>query len=144
MFNPSREQARRLFFETWRKYRAGEPLVGLEQTVAAVMLLHPEYHRLLDQPERYVDRDYLPDSGELNPFLHLSLHLAVAEQLAIDQPRGIGQRFSALAARQDEHDALHAVLDCLGETVWEASRTGAAPDEQKYLDCLSRKATREG
>jgi hypothetical protein len=143
MFTPSREQARRLFFETWRKYRAGETLAGLEQTVAEVLLLHPEYHPLLDQPDRYLDRDYLPDSGQLNPFLHMSLHLAIAEQLAIDQPRGIRRLFSALSAREDAHDALHAVLECLGETVWEASRTGTPPDEASYLDCISRKAARQ-
>ena len=40
-------------------------------------------------PSASLDRDWAPKGGETNPFLHLSLHLAVAEQLAIDQPAGI-------------------------------------------------------
>ena len=54
-------------------------------------------------------------AATVNPFLHLSLHLAVAEQLAIDQPPGIRAQFERLrAAKGDEHAALHAVLECLG------------------------------
>lgn len=140
MFTPSREQVRQLFFDTWKKYRAGESLQGLEQTVAGIVLMHPEYHTLLEQPGRYVDRDYLPDAGEVNPFLHMSLHLAIAEQLAIDQPHGIRQRITALTQHRSEHDALHAALDCLGESVWQATRHGAPLDETAYLVCLSRKA----
>ena len=140
MFNPSREEARRFFFETWRKYRAGGPLEGLEQTVLQVLLLHPEYHALLDEPDRYVDRDFAPESGHLNPFLHLSLHLAVEEQLAIDQPPGIRARYETLARKSSEHDAKHDVLECLGETIWQAQRTGAPPDQEAYLECLDRKA----
>src|SRR5688500_558096 len=143
MFNPSREEVRRFFCDTWGKYRRGEPLAGLEQTALEVMLLHPEYQALLEDPERAQVREFSPEGGELNPFLHLSLHLAIEEQLAIDQPPGIRARFGELVARTgSEHDAKHAVLECLGETIWEAQRTGGAPDENGYLECLARKATR--
>ncbi len=142
MFSPSRDEVRRFFLDTWAKYRRGEALSGLEQTALEVNLLHPEYRRMLEEPERSLTRDYTPESGELNPFLHLSLHLAIEEQLSIDQPRGIRARFEALVARTgSEHDAKHAVLECLGETVWEAQRTGSAPDEQAYLECLDRRVS---
>jgi hypothetical protein len=140
MFGPSRDQARRFFYDTWARYRRGQPLSGLEQTALQVILLHREYHGLLEDPEGHLDRDYTPESGGLNPFLHLSLHLAIAEQLSIDQPRGIRSAFEALQTRLgSEHDALHAVLECLGETLWQAQRQGMVPDEQAYLDCLARR-----
>lgn len=140
MFNPSREQARRFFFDTWAKYRQGEALSGLEQTALEVLLLHPEYHAMLADPNAYLDRHYTPDSGDLNPFLHLALHLAVAEQLSIDQPVGIRAAFDVLRERVgSQHDALHAVLECLGETLWQAQRQGLPPDEHAYLDCLRRR-----
>src|SRR5436190_4263874 len=119
MFNPTRDEVRRFFSDTWGKYRRGEPLEGLEQTALGVILLHPEYHAVLDDPATSAAMEYSPEGGELNPFLHLSLHLAIEEQLAIDQPRGIQARFRELAARMgSEHDAKHAVLECLGETIW--------------------------
>ena len=139
MFAPSRDQARQFFFDTWRKYRAGEPLTGLETVAIEVILLHPEYHGVLDKPDRSADKDYTPETGQTNPFLHMSLHLAIAEQLSIDQPPGIRAAFEALLGRKgDRHDALHSALECLGETLWRAQRDGTGPDAQAYLECLRR------
>ena len=140
MFTPSRDDARRFLVEAWAKYRAGAPLSGLEQKAAALIAMHPEYHRVLEDPERHVARDYGPEGGEVNPFLHLSLHLAVDEQIGIDQPPGLRAEYERLrAARGDDHAALHDVLECLGETLWQAQRLGAAPDAQAYLDCLRKR-----
>lgn len=137
MFAPTRNQARELFFLTWEKYCSGRPLEGLESTALEVILLHPEYHTLLGQRDRNIDRDYLPESGQLNPFLHLSLHLSVAEQLAIDQPAGISALYKALLKKHaDGHAALHDILECLAETVWQANRLNTAPDQDAYLACL--------
>jgi hypothetical protein len=144
MFNPSRDEARRFFFDTWGKYRRGEVLSGLETVAMAVIGLHPEYHGLLDAPERHLERDFLPETGDINPFLHLSLHLAVEEQLAIDQPAGILALYQRLLQKTgSEHDAKHAVLECLGETIWQAQRSNTAPDERGYLECLEKKAGQE-
>ena len=141
MFTPSRDEARRFIVDAWAKFRAGAPLSDLERIVASLVAMHPEYHALLDDGERSVERDWTPDGGAMNPFLHLSLHLAVAEQLAIDQPPGIRAEFERLrGARGDEHDALHAVVECLGETMWQAQRLGTGPDAVVYLDCLRRRS----
>lgn len=129
-----------MFFDTWRKYRAGEPLSGIETLALDVVLRHPEYHGILDQPDKYLDRDYTPEQGETNPFLHMSLHLAVAEQLSIDQPGGLKQRYEALRGKTgDAHAAQHEVLDCLAEMIWQAQRSQAAPDAALYLACLDAK-----
>ena len=112
MFAPTRDEARRFLVDAWRKHRAGAPLSALERMAADLIALHPEYHPIVEEPEPHVDRDYGPEGGETNPFLHLALHLAVAEQLSIDQPPGIRAQFERLrAARGDEHAALHAVLE---------------------------------
>jgi hypothetical protein len=139
VFAPTRDEARRFLTEAWRKHRAGEPLSALESTAAQLIAMHPEYHAIVEAPARHLDRDYRPEQGALNPFLHLSLHLAVAEQLAIDQPPGIAALFQRLLAKTaSEHDAKHLVLECLGETLWQAQRRGAPPDEKIYLECLER------
>jgi hypothetical protein len=141
MFNPSREQVRQFFFETWARYRSGAPLVGLENVALEVILLHPEYHAALEHPERHADHEYSPEAGQTNPFLHLSLHLAIEEQLSIDQPPGMRAEFERIARLSgDRHAALHAALECLGETLWRAQRDGAAPDSAAYLECLKRTA----
>jgi Domain of unknown function (DUF1841) len=139
MFTPSRDDARRFFIEAWAKHRAGQPLSDLENLAAGLIARHPEYHPIVENPEHHADRDWHPESGETNPFLHLSLHLAVAEQLVIDQPAGIRAQFERLrAARGDEHAALHAILECLGEVIWSAQRHGTPFDAALYLACLER------
>lgn len=140
MFNPSRDEARRFLIDAWAKYRAHEPLTGLETLAAGLVTLHPEYHAAFEHPEQHAERDYAPETGDINPFLHVSLHLAVAEQLAIDQPPGIRAEFERIRlAHGDEHAALHAVLECLGEVIWQAQRQRTAPDAHLYLACLRQK-----
>jgi len=138
MFDPSREEVREMFFRAWRGYRDGVPVAGIEALALDVILQHPEYHSLLDHPERYRDRDYVDES---NPFLHMSLHIALEEQLSIGQPPGIRERWQALLARcGDRHDALHQALECLAEMLWRAQRDGLPPDAAAYLSCLERRA----
>jgi hypothetical protein len=126
MFNPSRDQARDFLFDAWRKYRAAEPMTGLESMAVEVIALHPEYHDMLADRDRYLekfrDRDYPPEFGETNPFLHLSMHIAIREQVSIDQPVGVRSHHSTLAAKRGSVlDAEHDMMDCLAEMIWQAS-----------------------
>ena len=138
MFQPSREEVRDLFFGAWKKYRAGEPLAGMDALALDVILAHPEYHALLSAPVQSRERDYTDES---NPFLHMSLHVALEEQLSIDQPPGISSLFERLLQKAGErHAALHEAIECLGETLWRAQRHGLPPDAVAYLACLERRA----
>ena len=137
MFNPSREQARQFLVESWRKRRDRLPATPIETIAGDVVALHPEYHALLEAPDKSLERDWSPDNGETNPFLHLSLHLAIEEQLSIDQPPGIRAAFNTLLAKRgDRHEALHAVLDCLAETLWRSQRDKTPLDSNTYLELL--------
>lgn len=140
MFNPSRQQVRQFFCEAWRKHRERTLLEGAEVTAADLILQHPEYHSLLENPTAALEQEFTPESGQMNPFLHLSLHLAVAEQVSIDQPPGIRSAYQALRTRLEVHAAEHAILECLGEALWRAQRQGGAIDAVAYLDCLRRAA----
>ena len=140
MFNPSREQVRQFFVDTWAGYRAGRSLSGNEAVALEVLLAHPEYHQLLEHPERYIERDYLPEMGETNPFLHLAMHLSIAEQLSIDQPVGVRARYQQLLSRHGNiMDAQHDMMDCLAEMIWQAQRNNTAYDPLAYLQCLDAK-----
>ena len=141
MFNPSRDEARRFLIDAWRKRREHLPATPLETMAADIVQLHPEYHELLAADAAAVAREWTPEDGATNPFLHLSLHLAIAEQLQIDQPPGIRAACETLAVRHgDVHAALHAILDCLGEALWRAQRDRTPPDGAAYLECIRRAA----
>lgn len=140
MFNPTRDQVRQFFCAAWQKYCNNAPLAGAEAPAAEIASRHPEYHALLAAPDAARSLEWTPEGGEMNPFLHLSLHLAIQEQLSIDQPPGIRAAFDTLRRRMEEHDAEHVLLECLGETIWEAQRSGSPLDAPAYLEAVRRRA----
>ena len=137
----SRGDTRRPFLEAWKKMQAGAPLDGLEGIIADVIRMHPEYHALLDLGDEVLDKDWLPEGGETNPFLHMGMHIAIREQLSIDRPAGIKAAYQALLHKTgDVMQTEHAILECLGETLWQAQRENRLPDEQAYLACIKLRA----
>lgn len=140
MFSPSRDQARAFFIDAWKKYRDKVPLTALENIATDLVLEHPEYQSLLEE-EDAAQRDFSPEDGQVNPFLHMSLHLAIHEQLSINQPPGLRDAYDKCLARHhgDRHAALHDVLECLGETIWQAQQSGQPLDAIAYVDCVRKR-----
>jgi hypothetical protein len=140
MFNPSQHDVRRFFCETFRKMRASEILTPLEAIARDWIVQHPEYENALGHVESALDADYSVERGGSNPFLHISMHLSIAEQISIDQPPGIRAAFLALAQRLgSEHEAHHQMMECLGEMIWASQRSGLPPDGEAYIDCVRRR-----
>ncbi len=132
--NQSREQLRQMYLASWRKFRAQEPLQPLERQVAAVIAEHPEYIGWLETGEEILGAEFTPEGGRQNPFLHMGMHLAIREQLSTNRPAGFAELHRKLRAHfGDAHEAEHALLTPLAETLSEAQRAGRAPDELEYL-----------
>ena len=143
MFQPSQHDVRRFFCETRRKQRDALPLTPMEALAADWIGEHSEHHAELDDLDSALAAVYEVEGGRANPFLHLSMHLSISEQIAIDQPTGIKQAFALLTTRLGSlHEAQHAVMECLGEMVWASQRSGLPPDGERYLECVRRRATR--
>jgi len=144
-FNPSRDQARQFLFDAWKKFKEKKELSDLEKIAVEVIQMHPEYHAIIDSPSRYMHQQYFPEMGETNPFLHLSLHLSVIEQIRINQPIGITQIYDRLRHQYNNtilssiHMAQHDLLECLAETIWQAQRNNIALDTSDYLNLLEKK-----
>ena len=138
MFGQNREELRRFFQVSWEKRRNDQALQPLEHLVAQVIEQHPEYHRHLDGPDQ-LDRDFGPEQGETNPWLHMGMHITLAEQLSTDRPSGIRDLHKQITRQHgDAHAAEHQMMECLGLVLWEASRQNRAPDETAYLDYLKK------
>ena len=137
IFGQDRNELRQMYADAWRKRVEERPASPLEAQIADVIAMHPEYHEEVASDN--LDKDYLPDGGQTNPFLHMGLHLAVREQVSTDRPAGIASVHRALTARRgDVHAAEHAMIEALAETLWEAQSANLPPDEAKYLERLRR------
>jgi hypothetical protein len=144
MFSQNRDDLRNIYLDAWRKAKAGEPLQPLEQQIAATLRRHPEYQPLLDSGEDALDREWLPEQGESNPFLHLGLHLALLDQVTTDRPPGIRKLFDTLVRHclGDTHEAEHLIMECLAEEIWKVQRYQREHDPKAYLKCVKRRAQR--
>ncbi len=137
MFGDDRTGIRRVFQMSWRKHQDNQTLNGIEAIIAQVIHQHPEYHALLGGDP--LDKDFPVEAGESNPFLHMGMHITLAEQLAADRPRGIRKLHQKISRKVgDIHQAEHDMMECLGAVLWEAQMNKRMPDEQVYLQCLKK------
>ena len=135
IFGQDRQELRKMYVDAWQKHLGGLPVSPLEAQIADVMAQHPEYHDAVTSDD--LDKDYTPEAGQANPFLHMGLHLGIREQVATDRPAGIAKLYEALATRMgDRHTAEHQMIECLAETLWEAQSQNRDPDEERYLERL--------
>ena len=141
-FNKTRDDLRRDWLTAWQRSGQQLPLTPLEAQLVDLIRLHPEYHAWLERGDSVLQQEFTPEGGQLNPFLHLSMHMALREQVSTDRPLGIRAIHSRLAARSDAHEAEHQMMEALGRALWEAQRANRMPDERLYLEELQRLAGR--
>lgn len=142
MFNPSRDQVRQFFVEAWQKHLGKHILTPLETMAVQLIERHPEYHQDLTDPDA-LQQDYAVEQGKSNPFLHLSMHLAIDEQLSIDQPPGIKAAYQQLLLSHDAHNASHIIMEALGEVLWDSQRLGTPLNNERYIELILRHSTRD-
>ena len=138
MFSQERDQLRRYYLNCWQKQQAGATMTGLEQQIAEVITEHPEYHAQLQDEEQALSKEYLSEDGESNPFLHMSLHLGLREQIITDRPAGIRKIYQQLIGRHGVHNAEHQMMQALAESLWLAQQNQTAPDETVYMERLQQ------
>jgi hypothetical protein len=139
IFGQDRGELRRMYRDAWRRQIEGQPLSPLEAQIADVVGMHPEYHEDVSSDD--LGRDFAPEDGKTNPFLHMGLHLGIREQVSTDRPAGIAAVYNALLGKTgDPHAAEHEMIECLAETLWEAQSGNGPPDEDRYLERLRRLA----
>lgn len=134
MYSSNRNDIRQVYFDAWRKAQANEMLTPLEAMIADVIAAHPEYHAIFNDPEKFQDKDYLPEMGESNPFLHIGLHISIREQVQVDRPSGVRAAYENLIAQKKDVMAVeHLMIEQLMDSLWRAQRDNTLPDEQAYL-----------
>lgn len=139
MFNISQKEVRIFFCEAYRKQQTQEILSPLEVIASKWLAKHPEYEDDLKDVQIALNTDYSMEDRRTNPFLHLSMHLSIDEQILINQPVGISSIAKALIKKMNsEHRAHHQIMSCLGEMVWSSQRSGLPPNNRTYINCIRK------
>jgi len=133
MFGTDRNQLRKMYKTAWDKFQQQQVLSPLEVQITEVIKEHPEYHDFIYQ----LEKDFSPELGETNPFLHMGLHLGIREQLSTNRPIGIVAVYKKLIKLKGSiHEAEHSMIDCLAEAMWSSQTNNTPPDESAYLSSL--------
>lgn len=132
MYTNNRDAYRQTYYDAWQKHQKNLPLSPIEMQLVAVMLQHSEYHPLLENAN-------VAQQFELaeNPFFHMSLHLAIQDQIKTNRPFGVTQIYQQLLNQfSNAHHAEHGMMDCLAQMIWQTQQSGKMPDEKVYLEQL--------
>ena len=139
LFSQDRNEIRKFYIESWQKFINKQIMTPIEQQIARIIEFHPEYHEMFKIDN--MDKDYSVESGQINPFLHIGLHLAVVEQYQTNRPSGIRNIYEQFVKKYngDEHKVHHTIIDYLAETIWQSQKYNQVPDDKKYILNLTNK-----
>ena len=140
MYDVNTHDVRRYFGHVWQNRLNPLQLDALQQKALLIIEAHPEYQIYLEQVEEYLDKNWTPEQGETNPFLHLSLHLSIQEQVGIDQPFGIRAIHQKLIGMHNDNwvKAEDEMMEALVETIWQAQRHNQGLDVNAYMTRLRK------
>jgi hypothetical protein len=139
MFGQDRNAMRQVFFDAWQRAKNKQLLEPLQAMIVGIIEQHPEYHAIFDDADSSLDKDFNPGMGEANPFLHLSMHLAIQEQIGSQRPLNITDLYQRLSTKYgDTHQAEHKMMECLSEMIWQAQQNQTELDENIYLSCIQK------
>ena len=130
MFSQDRSKQREFLAKSWQKHINAQILEPLELQLALIVQKHPEYQALIND----INLEYFPEQGKTNPFLHINLHLALQDQLALDQPIGINDIYKKLIViHSDKHEVEHMMMECIAEMIFNSQKNNTTLDQDNYL-----------
>ena len=130
MFSQDRSKQREFLAKSWQKHISAQILEPLELQLALIVEKHPEYQALIND----INLEYFPEQGRTNPFLHINLHLALQDQLALNQPIGINDIYKKLIViHSDTHEVEHMMMECIAEMIFNSQKNNTTLDQDNYL-----------
>jgi len=139
VFSQDRKKQRKFLAKSWKKYTNYKPLDPLEEQLVSIIEIHPEYQDLISN----IDSEYFPGQGEVNPFLHINLHLAIRDQLSLNQPKGVKEVHHELIKHyKDSHEVEHLMMECITEMIYISQKNNTTMDQESYLNCIKSLITK--
>ncbi len=134
-----RKNFRQNLYRIWEMVKAGRrnELSDKENDLALILMDHQEYGDHFENTAILDGREY--DAGsQFNPFLHISTHQMVEDQLAADAPVETGLFCEAMEGKGlSRHEAVHFVIMILLHVLYTSAATGQSFDKARYRRLLT-------
>ena len=136
--NLQREVFRKTVYRIWNMMQAGllDEMDEAENRIARILLDHPEYEEILEDTEILDGREF--DAGEAgNPFLHISFHKMVEDQLESGRPAEVLSFLESMRAKGfDRHEIIHVIMKILIRFISDAMTHQKTLDVNRYRRLL--------
>lgn len=130
-FGNSPKDMRSFFYSSWDKYKQKQRLSTLEQQLVSIILDHPEYHCIFDDPSQ---SETLLNSFTENPFLHLAMHLTIRDQITLKKPPEVSTIFHKLQQKHgDSHIVEHLLMEPLARYLIQLQQSTTPPSITDYV-----------
>lgn len=138
--NLHRQKFRRTINKVWNMIKEGLPadLNQEEKRLLPIIQEHQEYR------EYFENEDFLDGSEDqmeegINPFLHISLHQMVEDQLNSKTPVEAARLYEYIEKQgYSRHDAIHVVIMVLIHMIYNAIEKNSSFDEKRYIRLLGK------
>ena len=121
-----------------------DDLPDVDRLLARVMLEHEdEFFNDFEFADLPAERDFDPES-EINPFLHITIHCVVEEQLAAKEPLESYQLYNAMRKKKlSHHDIVHLILAMLMPILFSIKEENGGFDLEFYKSLLRKCKTKK-
>ncbi len=114
----------------WDTAQLGLPLEGEDAQTAEIMREHTEWHHVWARADQLSDAEIERDG--VNPFLHITIHQVVLNQINGALPATKDTFEALLAMGIDRHEAIHRIGTVFTEGIYETLKFRRPFDEEKY------------
>jgi hypothetical protein len=135
-----RQAFRRTVYHIWGMIQAGlvDEMNEAEYAIARILLEHPEYGDFFED-EKILDGRKFDTGSAVNPFLHVSLHKMIEDQLEAGHPEEVRFFFESMEAKgNDRHEIVHVIMKILSILIFEAMHSRQSLDVDRYRSILEQ------
>jgi len=120
----------------WKMAMAEAELGEEEATLAEMLKQHPEYFDIWEHADAFPPGEEVLRDG-VNPFVHVTIHQTVENQIADRTPPQTAETLEALMrAGYTRHEAIHAIGAIVADEIFEILRDDRPFDEDSYVKAL--------
>lgn len=131
---------RQYMYEIWQHAKANDldQLSEEEQQIGKLMLEHEEYHNQFEFADALEDYQFDPESG-VNPFLHISIHVIVENQLKSKQPIEAYQFYNSIRRKKvSHHETIHLIGNIFAPLMFQVLKRKEPFDNELYQQLLKK------
>ena len=125
----------------WEKAKNNdlEDLTDEDKRLAEAMLMHEdEFFNEFEFADILHDREFDPDN-DVNPFLHITIHTVIENQLEARDPIEVLQFYNAMRKKKcSHHDTIHLIAAIMTPLMFDTMKNQVPFDNDRYVSLLKK------